>query len=317
MKNYEQQIEEAVRITIQLADQLQRTPLKQELMQHIKRQLIDVHIGGYEKLLSLAGIGLPYNAQAPLLLKPSNEMFRQPVPEQLSNKEMATPAPTMRGLIAGDMHLPWIHEPTMKKFLAFNKQEQPDYVIQVGDLFDMYAHARFPKSMNLYTPKDEEKIAKEKADEFWFQIHNDNPKAKKYQLKGNHDIRPVKQALAHLPSIEHFVESYMERLFTFENVHTVEDHREIFRIDGIGFHHGYRGQLGDHRDAMLENMVVGHTHKGGVVYRGLRGRTIFELNAGLMGDPSSKCMSYTPAKEDNQTLGFGFIDPYGPRFIAT
>lgn len=316
MKNQEQKIEEAVRITQELAQELKRTPLKLELMRVINRYTIDTYVGGYDKLLSLAGLTINYEAQHEPRLAPTNEMFRRELPE-LVNKEILSHAPTMRGLIGGDMHLPWVHKPTLERFHAFNKDMQPDYVLQIGDLFDMYSHARFPKSQNLYTPKDEEYRAKAMAVEFWQRIHQDNPKAERIQLLGNHDIRPVKQTLTHLPSIEHFVEAYMENLFKFEGVKTINDHREIFRLDGIAFHHGYLGKIGDHRDAVIQNMVVGHTHLGGVSYRGIYGGTIWELNAGLMGDPSSKVMSYTPTKENKWTLGFGYIDEFGPRFIAT
>lgn len=314
MRNDPQKLEEVVRGIQRLHNEFARNPTKEEIVSllGVTRHWVDTVGCGYKNLLDLAGLPYIHHSR-----KVTKEIFRQPIPEEIVNKPVESQAITERILIAGDMHLPWVHEPTLEKFLAFNKHEQPTVVVQIGDLFDMYAHSRFPRSQNLYTPKDEEKRAREKADEFWFRVHQDNPTAKKYQFKGNHDIRPVKETLNHLPAIEHFVDAYMEKLFTFDNVITIHDHREIFRIDGIGFHHGYLGQLGAHRDTMLENMVVGHTHMGGVVFRGLRGRTIFELNVGLMGDPSSKVMTYTPAKEDKQTLGFGFIDGYGPRFIAT
>ncbi len=317
-KNYQQKIEEAVRVTIQLAQELNRTPLKLELMRIIPRQTIDVHIGGYEKLLSMAGLN-PHSAATSYqpMIKPSLEMYKKDLPDELENKIVLSPRIESSIQIAGDMHLPWVHEPTLKYFHEFNGDMKPNYVVQIGDLYDMYAHTRFPKSQNIYTPKDEEARARAKAVEFWELVKHNNPKARRIQFKGNHDIRPIKSALQHAPNLEHFVESYMDQLMAFDGVETIADHREIYQIEGIGFHHGYLAQLGAHRDSNLINMVVGHTHMGGAVYRGIRGQTLWELNAGLMGDPTSKVMSYTQAKEEKQTLGFGFIDKYGPRFIAT
>jgi hypothetical protein len=87
-------------------------------------------------------------------------------------------------------------------------------------------------------------------------------------------------------------------------------------IEDIAFHHGYRSQLGSHRDYMHMNFVGGHTHRGGVVFRNIKNETLWELNCGLAGDPTSKGLSYTSQKMNDWTLGFGAIDEYGPRFIS-
>ena len=79
--------------------------------------------------------------------------------------------------------------------------------------------------------------------------------------------------------------------------------------------HGYKSQIGQHRDALMYNVVAGHLHRGGVAFRSIRGRTLWELNCGLAGDPESKGLSYTPSRITDWTLGWGFLDLYGPRFI--
>jgi hypothetical protein len=67
---------------------------------------------------------------------------------------------------------------------------------------------------------------------------------------------------------------------------------------------------------MLMSCAVGHSHVGGVAYRSIQGKVLFELNAGLLGDPEAKGLSYTPQKLTRWTLGWGFIDQLGPRFIT-
>lgn len=319
MKNIDQIIQDAVQRTVEIAHELNRTPLKMELMSGgVSRHTIEKYCGGYEKLVSMAGLNPHSHFEARhIQTKPTNAIFNKQIPETLNNKTIDSPRSDATLLIAGDMHLPWVHEPTMKLFHEFNGDMKPDYVIQIGDLYDMYAHARFPKSSNIYTPREEEARARADAERFWTEVAHRNPSAKRKQFKGNHDIRPVKQALEKAPNLEHFVDAYMEKLFTFDGVETYHDARDIVRIEGYAFHHGYLQQIGMHRDAILENAVVGHTHLGGVSYRALRDRTIWELNVGLMGDPESKVMSYTATKETKWTLGFGFIDKHGPRFIAT
>jgi predicted phosphodiesterase len=319
MKNYQQMVQDAVQKTRELYNEFGRTPLKLEIQSHgITRFTIDNHCGGYDELLKMAGCPpLTHLEARNLPIKSSNEIFRAEIPEDIKNREIKSTTVSKDILCAGDMHLPWVHEPTLKLFHEFNGDVKPGIVVQIGDLYDMYSHARFPKSSNIYTPKDEESRARAEAEKFWRTVHERNPLANCIQFKGNHDVRPIKSAITSAPNLEHFVEAYMEQLFSFEGVTTIADHREIVRIEGIAFHHGYLAQLGMHRDAILESMVVGHTHLGGVSYRALRERTIWELNCGLMGDPSSKVMSYTSTKENKWTLGFGYIDKHGPRFIAT
>jgi hypothetical protein len=45
------------------------------------------------------------------------------------------------------------------------------------------------------------------------------------------------------------------------------------------------------------------------------GTSVYELNAGYLGDPHAKALSYTASKLIDWTHGFGFIDEFGPRFI--
>ncbi len=311
-------LNEIVQRAKELYHELGRTPLRMELessgISKYKVQTI-----GYENILAHAGLSvLPHGEARKVRTKVTNEIFERDIASHLDqygpvnfNSEKVK----SKILVAGDVHFCWEHRPTIEAFHEFNRKIQPDYIVQVGDLYDMYAHSKFPRSQNLYTPKDEERLSREGAEKFFNQIRKDNPKAKIYNMYGNHDIRPVKRTLESMPQMEHFVEKYMKDLMTFEGVSLVEDHRDILTIEGVGFHHGYLGKLGDHMNANITNMVVGHTHRGGVAYRRIKGGTLWELNAGFMGDPESKVMSYTPSKIQNYTLGFGYIDEYGPRFI--
>jgi hypothetical protein len=105
-------------------------------------------------------------------------------------------------------------------------------------------------------------------------------------------------------------------LYTFPGVKLQEDPRAELNLDGVFFHHGYRTKLGDNRDFLNACSVTGHSHKGGAVFRAVHGgHQIWELNAGTLGDPESKGLTYTPQKHTHQTLGLGWIDALGPRFI--
>ena len=65
----------------------------------------------------------------------------------------------------------------------------------------------------------------------------------------------------------------------------------------------------------LSNIVVGHSHIGGVTYRNIGNKIVWELNSGYCGDPDSKALSYRLMKLTKWTHGFGFVDEFGPRFI--
>lgn len=271
---------------------------------------------GFINLLNMAGID--HSPKSNKMPKITNEIFIKDIRntvETYQSTQKRTNEIKSKILIAGDIHFPFEHKESLEIFYQFNREFKPDYIVQVGDLYDMYAHSKFPRSQNIYKPKEEEELAREGAETFFNQLIKDNPKAKIYNLYGNHDIRPVKRTLEQLPTHEHIVEKHLRELMTFNGVTLIDDHRDLLVIEGILFHHGYLGKLGDHRDHALQNFVAGHSHRGGVSYRKIKDQILWELNAGFMGDPDSKVMGYTSSKVQNYTLGFGFIDKFGPRFI--
>lgn len=88
----------------------------------------------------------------------------------------------------------------------------------MGDLLDMYSHSKFPKSQNVYTPKDEEEAGIKKARELWAAIRKASPNSKCVGLLGNHDIRPLKRTLESAPQLEHWIEKYFKDLMQFDGV---------------------------------------------------------------------------------------------------
>jgi hypothetical protein len=127
-------------------------------------------------------------------------------------------------------------------------------------------------------------------------------------------MRPIKRVIESCPETEPFFN--ISEYFKFKNVETILDARQELYINDIAFIHGYRTKLGDHRDFMLKNVVHGHTHRGGVHFKKIGDKVLFELDCGYIGDPTSKALSYTAQKTTHWTHGFGYIDQYGPRFIA-
>lgn len=223
----------------------------------------------------------------------------------------------------GDMHLPWVSRRVLSIILRNVALIKPDIVIQMGDLFDMFSWSRFPRTHGLMTPAQEFGKARKMAVQFWQAVAKACPTAKRIQLYGNHDERPVKQILAKAPEYELFVMDHLKRSFTFEDVETQKNAATEIIIDDCMYIHGYRSKLGDHLDSSGGlNVVRAHSHKGGTVTKvhgdlmGNRYRLITELDCGFVADHRAVPLSYSQQRRfNNFTHGFGLIDPYGLRFV--
>jgi predicted phosphodiesterase len=315
-------LHEAVSIIRNLENELGKIPTREEFISIGGVSDWTIRKLGWVNIIKAAGydiaqlMGLKGAKRKPKL---DNSIFEKDIWDHVENyapREFKSPTITDTILVVGDLHFPFVHKEALEALYLFNKEQQPDVIIQLGDAYDMYAHSKYPRSQNIYSPKEEEALGHEGLTNFWKRLQLDNPKAKCVMLMGNHDIRPVKRAIESVSSLEHIVEKHLKSITTFDNVETVYDSREEYEICGILFHHGFLSSLGQHRDFTLSNIVVGHTHKGGVSYRRIKGQTLWELNAGFLGDPEAKVMSYTALKKNaNYTLGWGWIDRFGPRFI--
>lgn len=297
----------------QLASELGRRPTRAEFVTAYGKVEESLRkLGGYSVVLQMAGYETYHKP------KITNEVFRRPVEgvlEEYRPRQVIEQPVWPRILILGDTHFPWVSQRALEEVYKFAAEFRPEHIVQMGDSVDFYAHSRFPRSHNVYTPKEEEALARKGLEEMWARLKGIAPGAKCYQLLGNHCARPLKQVLTSVPTMEHWIEDYFRSFFSFEGVETIYDQRTELEISGIIFTHGFLGREGAHRDFYLKNTVVGHLHKGWIQYRRFHGQTFWELCAGFLGEPESKAMTYNSSKMANYALGFGAIDQYGPRFI--
>jgi predicted phosphodiesterase len=220
-------------------------------------------------------------------------------------------------LVIGDCHFPFGNKQTLNKIIAFALENQPDIIVQVGDLYDFFSFSRFPRSHNVMTPNEELTEGRRFAEWMWKSLLLAYPLAKCYQLRGNHCARPLKRIHEIAPEMEMFVRDGVNGLFKFDNVTSSETDRDILEINDVLYIHGFKSKLGDHMKFMRRNVVCGHTHKGGVVYENtFQGKILWELNAGFCADPKAEAMQYTPIKFTLWTQGFGWVDSNGCRFIS-
>jgi Icc-related predicted phosphoesterase len=213
----------------------------------------------------------------------------------------------------GDLHFPFHDAARLRQVLDAVKSLHPDIVVQMGDLYDMYSFAKFPRTHNLMTPKDEVLRGRAQAETFWETIRKSVPQAELYQIKGNHDSRPLARVADKFPEVEALLN--IEALWQFPGVNTQVDEREELIINDIVFMHGFR-QHGHHARHNRKSTVCGHLHRGGVHYERLGDKIIWELNAGHVADVTSAPLSYTKQRKfSHWTAGYGVIDALGPRFV--
>jgi predicted phosphodiesterase len=299
-------------------------PTTRDLTKHYDISEYDVKChGGMVQLLQHAGIEPGHHNQR----KNKKNPFAVPsiadhiVSHEPREKRKRREKPYPRIAVISDIHWPFEHKPTVEKFLSIAvKAFQPEHVVINGDAWDFYSHSKFPRSHNVFTPGQEEQLAREMNATFWAEVQKAAPKAKCHQILGNHDIRPLKRIMESMPTMEHWVDKYFRELFTFENVETIFDPRqELILGDDIVILHGYASKLGDHRDHLHMNAVVGHTHRPGVVYKaiGPNQEPIWEANSGLAGDPTAKGLTYTTTRMNGWVNSFLMIDEHGPRVVHT
>lgn len=305
---------------VRVAQELGRTPSRDQFVELSELKNIQFHIkvlfDNYSVFVTAAGLD-PVRK----LKKIDNSIFEvKDIDHFLSHRDVppdpikaSVQVPTMA--IISDIHYPFNNPLVEDKFIAYCAEEKPEVIILNGDAWDMYSHAKFPRSHNVFTPREEERKARELNENLWLKLQKASPKSKCYQLLGNHDIRPIKRVMELYPEAEDWIKERLKNMFTFENVETIFDPRQELIFGNIAIHHGYKSKLGDHRDFMLMNSINGHSHSGGVVFRHIRNETLWELNSGYAGDPKAKGLTYTPQSITKWTPGFGAVDRRGPRFI--
>lgn len=296
-----------------VSSEIGRTPKRDEFiaLANIKRHHIDKLFGGFSILVEAAGLDVKPR-------KISDDIFKKDIRQELKvdqdyKQKLDLGSHFEDTVIIGDTHFPFISVDALTALYQFIDETKPKVVIQIGDLYDCLSHASFPKSMNIYTPKDEMDFGREMAMKMWETIQKLSPGVRCYQILGNHCIRPIKRMIELYPAGEQFFT--IKPFFEFEGVHTNHDVRSPLILQGVNYIHGFLSKLGAHRDLLGANVVCGHSHLGGVSFKNVYGRVLFELNAGYLGDPFSKAFSYMPIRIPQWTLGLGHIDRFGPRFI--
>lgn len=219
----------------------------------------------------------------------------------------------LKVLAIPDLHLPWCHDLTT--VYEAIEELKPDVIVQLGDLFDLFSYSKFARNHDLCTPEEELSEAVNGARTLWTNIHKLSPRARKIQLRGNHDVRILKLAVEKAPELYSIVSRSEGDLWKFKNVETKMCDKSGVKIEDVLYVHGWLTTLGAHMRSLGENVVHGHTHRSGIIQQIVGGKQLFELDCGYWADQKAVPLKYGVGPHINWILSLGFVDKHGPRII--
>lgn len=216
--------------------------------------------------------------------------------------------------VTPDIHFPFADYKALAQYYQFIADFKPDMIINVGDVLDLYSQARFARSQDVMTPKEEleEGIAAYKG--HWAKLMKlTNNNARYVQLGGNHTSRHVRMAIEKAPELLPFLN--VDGMFKIKGVEVRMDSREEFVHNGIVFCHGWLSRLGDHAKYFNMPVVRGHSHKAGIWYENQKTSHLWEMECGFLGDEFQVPLLYRATKTCKWSKGWAAIDEFGPRII--
>ncbi len=157
------------------------------------------------------------------------------------------------------------------------------------------------------------------ADEMWKIIRKKAPKAKLFQLLGNHDERPYKRLIEKAPELEPFID--LKSAWHFPKVETINDTKDELIIDGIVFIHGFRTKHGAHLpDYDYLHVTHAHTHRANIHAQRTgklsRAKTAISMDVGYLANPFSEGLLYRASRRFfTWTHAVGTWDGHDPKLI--
>lgn len=214
----------------------------------------------------------------------------------------------MKVFVISDSHFPFHNEGAFKKVMKLIKKERPNAVVHIGDLLDQYVFSKYTKSSSV-TPDNDVIKGLKIAKEMWATIRKIVPKAKCYQVIGNHCVRLGKRISEKLPEL---VEIYDPlSMYAFPGVKVLKSYRDHLVLDKVIYTHGWLSKSIDHAKHFTMPTVHGHRHRMCIETYG----KLWSMDVGHIADENSLPLSYTQSKVTNWTLGCGLVVDGKPQLI--
>lgn len=214
----------------------------------------------------------------------------------------------MKVFAVPDTHFPYANKKDIDFVIKAIKEEEPDVVVQLGDLLDQYSFSSFSRNLNLTTPVKELREGLRMAKDLWKRVTKIC--SMNYQLLGNHDVRALKRIKEKLPEL--VTEFNLLKLYSFENVKTMGSDRDCVVLDGVVYTHGWLGNSNGHCSYFSRPVVHGHLHRPTIVYNNPK---LWSMDAGFLGDTKRLPFNYTPSTFSKWTKACGVVDSRKPKLI--
>lgn len=219
---------------------------------------------------------------------------------------------TTRILIVSDLHAPFHDKDAWECLLEVVRQTNPGTIVIIGDFSDCLAISSHPKSLDR-----KHDFAKEV--EGVNRCLDELRDAAGYTCRivwtaGNHEDRITRYLQSNAPELGGIKELRAEGLFRCSE-RRIEwiPYRDSIKIGNCSFTHDVgRCGVNTARQSLLDwggNIVVGHSHRGGVAYQGeAKGSSHFCLNVGWLGDVNEIDYNHKMRCKRDWQLGFGIVD---------
>lgn len=222
---------------------------------------------------------------------------------------------TSKVFVIPDTHFPFVDQKVLKEVIKLIKKEKPTHIVQVGDLLDLYCFSSYPRNINLISPEEELKRGLAMATKFWQDVRKAAPRAKCFQLIGNHEDRLVKRVASKAPEFMGLVRKIQD-LYKFKGVKVLNSSRDHLKIGEVIYTHGHYTKLGDHAKFYRNSCCHGHTHRIGIFYEKTLKGLIWEMDCGYLADQTSLPLQYTQSKFSKWTKAVGVVEDNQPRLIV-
>jgi UDP-2,3-diacylglucosamine pyrophosphatase LpxH len=217
---------------------------------------------------------------------------------------------TIRCLILSDIHIPYHDHSALALALAYAKDYKPTHIVLNGDIIDAQEISSHPKDKhNPITFQDEVNEARQ----FLRVLRHQHKKATIVYTMGNHEHRLERYLTAHAPELASVDALALDELLELRE-HRIEfvDQRCKVSIGPFEVFHGsiIRKDAGNsvrgHMTRRGGSVVMGHTHRMGIVARTDRNGIHWGIENGHLSDPDP---DWTHDPDWQQ--GFSQIDVHG------
>lgn len=215
----------------------------------------------------------------------------------------------MKVFVIPDTHFPFHCKKAYRKMLSHIKKEKPNVVVQLGDILDQYTFSKYTRSASISPAQDITKGLKQ-AKKMWADIKKIVPRAKCYQLLGNHDIRIQMRIEERLPELNE-VFNFMD-LYKFKGVTTLNSDRDYLELEGVVYVHGWLSKSLDHAKYFNKPTVHGHRHRPCIEFNQ---PNLWSMDCGFIADKNSLPLNYTRSKHSKWVLACAVVENGWPRLI--